>query len=124
VSDNRKYLRERLGKLGRGTRREKEILCELADHLEDHAAALEARGVAREAAVRESLDAISNWPHLRDEILAADTEKTNMNYRAKVLWLPALCALTLSNGLLALMQIFGAPAHFYWLGVGGSASFM
>lgn len=41
-----------------------------------------------------------------------------MNYRTKVLWLPALCALTLSNGLLALMQIFGAPAHFYWLSVG------
>ncbi len=44
-----------------------------------------------------------------------------MNYRTKALWLPALCALTLSNGLLALMQIFSAPAHFYWLGAGKSA---
>ena len=41
-----------------------------------------------------------------------------MNYRTKALWLPALCALTLSNGCLALMQIFGVPAHFYWFGIG------
>jgi hypothetical protein len=38
-----------------------------------------------------------------------------MNYRTKVLWLPALCTLTLSNVLLALMQIFGPLTHFYWL---------
>ena len=43
-----------------------------------------------------------------------------MNYRTKVLWLPALCALTLSNVLLALMQIFGPLPHFHWLGAGKS----
>ena len=41
-----------------------------------------------------------------------------MNYRTKVLWIPALCALTLSNVLLALMQIFGRPPHFYVLHTG------
>jgi len=55
-----------------------------------------------------------------ESIRSAETEEMNMNYRTKALWLPALCALTLSNVLLALMQIFGAPAHFYWLGVGKS----
>ena len=105
-------IRERLGKLGLGPRREEEILRELSEHLADHAEALEARGVARDAAAREALDSVSNWPELRKEILSAETEETIMNYRTKVLWLPALCALTLSNGLLALMQIFGPPHAF------------
>ena len=120
MPDNQGLIRERLGKLGLGTRREEEIFCELGDHLEDHAAALEAGGVARDAADREALDSVSNWPAFRNEILSAETEETTMNYRTKALWLPALCALTLSNGFLALMQIFGVPAHFYWLGVGKS----
>jgi hypothetical protein len=118
MPDNQGLIRERLGKLWLETRREEEILLELADHLDDHAAALEARGVARDAAAREALDSVSNWPEFREEILAAETEEAIMNYRTKALWLPALCALTLSNGCLALMQIFGVPAHFYWFGIG------
>src|SRR5208282_4375850 len=96
----------RLGKLGLGTRREEEILRELSEHLADHAAALEARGVAPDDAAQGALDTVSNWPAFRNEILSAETEEVNMNYRTKALWLPALCALTLSNGIVALMQIF------------------
>jgi hypothetical protein len=113
-------LRESLGELGLAPQREEEILRELGDHVEDHAAALEGCGMTSDAAVQEALDSISNWPELRAEIQSAETEEAFMNYRTKALWLPALCALTLSNGLLALMQIFGAPAHFYWLSAGKS----
>jgi hypothetical protein len=109
-----------LGKLRLGTRREEEIVRELSEYLEDHAAALEARRVQQDAAAREVLNSVSNWPKFREEIISAETEGTTMNYRTKALWLPALCALTLSNGLLALMQIFGTPAHFCWFGVGKS----
>jgi len=118
MPDNQKAMRERLGELGLPPRREEEILRELGEHLEDHAAALEINGVASEQAAQEALKAVRDWCELRREILSAENEETNMNYRTKVLWLPALCALTLSNLLLALMQIFGAPAHFYWLSVG------
>jgi hypothetical protein len=38
-----------------------------------------------------------------------------MNYRTKVLWLPALGALILSSGLLAVFQFFGVVPRFYWL---------
>ena len=120
MPSHQKLVKERLGKLALGTRREEEILRELGDHLEDHAATLEARGLTSDAAAQEALDSISNWPELRQEILSAENGGAIMNYRTKSLWLPALCALTLSNGLLALMQIFGAPAHFYWLSVGKS----
>ena len=38
-----------------------------------------------------------------------------VTYRAKVLWLPALGALTLSSVLLALLQFSGLVPRFYWL---------
>jgi hypothetical protein len=50
MPDNEKYLRERLGKLGLPPHREEEILRELSEHLADHAAALEARGLTSDAA--------------------------------------------------------------------------
>lgn len=120
MRDDQELIRERLGKLGLGARRENEILRELEEHLEDHASALEARGVAKDTALREALDCVPNWPELRNEIVSAETEEATMNYRTKALWLPVLCALTMSHGFLALMQIFGAPAHFYLLSLGKS----
>jgi hypothetical protein len=120
MPDNQELIRERLGNLGLGTCREEEIFRELSDHVADHAAALEARGVPRDAAVRAALDSVFNWPEFREEILSAETEEAIMNYRTKVLWLPALCALTLSNVMLALIQVFGPPPHFYWFYTGKS----
>jgi hypothetical protein len=121
MPDNSTYLRERLGRLGLETCREEEIVRELDEHLEDHAAALEARGVTSGAAAREALDSVSDWPGLRNEIVSAETEETIMNYRTKVLWLPSLCAITLSNGIVALMQIFGRPPDSYWLSASGKS---
>ena len=115
MPDYQELVKARLGKLGLGTRREEEIVRELGEHLEDHAAALETSGVTRHEAVEEALKDVSNWGEFRAEILSAETEETNMNYRTKALWLPALCALTLSNVLLATIQIFGPLPHFYWL---------
>jgi len=119
--DGQELISPRLGKLGLGTRREEEIVRELGEHLADHAATLEARGLTSDAATREVLNCVSNWPELRNEIVSAETEETTMNYRTKVLWLPALCAITLSNGLVALMQIFGRPPDSYWLGTAGKS---
>jgi hypothetical protein len=116
MQDNRKYLRERLGKLGVATHREKEIVRELSEHLADHAAALEAQGVEADAAVRQALDSVVDWPELRRQIVLAETEKATMNFRTKAVWLPALGALTLSNVLLALMQVFGPAPRLHWFG--------
>jgi hypothetical protein len=117
--DGQELISARLGELGLATRREEEIVRELGDHLADHTAALEARGVAPDAALREALDSVSNWPELRQEILSVEAEEANMNYRTKVLWLPALGALTLSSGLLAIFQFLGLVPRFYWLSVTG-----
>jgi hypothetical protein len=119
MPDNRGLLKNCLGELGLAPCREKEILCELADHLEDHAAALEARGITNAEAFQEALNGVVDWPEFRAEIYRAETEEATMNYQAtyrtKVLWLPALGALTLSSILLALFQFFGLVPRFYWL---------
>ena len=115
MPDDQELVKARLGKLGLGTRREEEIVRELSEHLADHTAALETSGVTRHEAVEVALKGVSNWREFREEILSAETEETNMNYRTKALWLPALCALTLSNVLLATIQIFGPLTHFSWL---------
>jgi len=108
-----------LGKLALGSRREEEILRELGDHLEDHADALEARGIPSDDAIREALRGVEDWSNFRDEICRAETEEATMNfqvtYRNKVLWLPALGALTLSSILLAIFQFSGLVPRFYWL---------
>jgi len=119
MPDNQGLLRQHLGKLGLGSQREEEIIRELSEHLEDHAAALETRGVARQEAVEEALKTVPEWSELRNEILSAETEEATMNYqgtyRTKILWLPALGALTLSSSLLALLQFSGLVPRFYWL---------
>ena len=112
-------IKARLGKLALGPRREEEILRELGDHLEDHANALEARGMPSDDATREALRGVEDWSNFRDEICRAETEEATMNFqvtfRTKVLWLPALGALTLSSAVLAIFQFFGLVPHFYWL---------
>jgi hypothetical protein len=119
MPNHQDLIRERLGKLALGTRREEEILRELSDHLEDHTNALEARGVANEDAFQEALGGVEDWSNLREEICRAENEEATMNfqvtYRTKVLWLPALGALTLSSILLAIFQFSGLVPRFYWL---------
>jgi hypothetical protein len=119
MPDHHGLLKNCLGELGLAPRREKEILCELADHLEDHAAALEAGGITNEEAFQKAVRGVEDWPKFREEIYRAETEEATMNYqvtyRTKVLWLPALGALTLSSILLALFQFFGLVPRFYWL---------
>lgn len=114
MPDNQGLIRNRLGKLGLGTRREEEILCELSEHLEDHATALEARGITNDEAHREAINSVSNWPELREEIFAAETEEAIMNYRTKALWLPAYCTFVLNMALWVLLQKTGFRPSFFW----------
>ncbi len=124
MPDNRKQLRERLGKLGLGLYREEEIVRELSDHLEDQAGALQALGMTNDEGFQKALSGEVDWPKFREEIYRAETEEATMNYqltyRAKILWLPALGALTLSSSLLALFQFSGLVPRFHWLSSGMS----
>ena len=115
MPDEEEHIRARLGKLGLGTQRENEIIRELGDHVEDHAAELAASGVPSKGAVQRALDCVPDWTALRNQILSAETGEGTMNYRTRVLWLPAFVALILSSGLLAVLQFVGLVPRFYWL---------
>lgn len=123
MPDKQKPLKERLGNLRLRPQREQEILRELGDHLDDHAAALEARGVRSEEAARQALDAVPDWSELGNEILRAETEAAIMNCRTKVLWLPALCTFFLNAILLTILQMAGLRPHIYWLNRGNFIPF-
>jgi hypothetical protein len=128
MPDNRDLLKERLGEMELVPGRREEILRELGDHLEDHAAALQAGGLAPADAVQKALDSVSDWPAFRDEILAAEHEEATMNYqvthRVRALWLPALGALALSGILLAIFRSTGLIPGVDWLSIGSSAVFV
>lgn len=113
MPDELDLVRARVGKLGLAPYREEEILRELAGHLEDQATALEASGMGPEEAVEEALDSVPGWPELRAEIIQAETEEETMNYRAKVLWLPAVVGGVASSSVLAIMQLSGLAPLFY-----------
>ena len=118
MPDNLEIIKRRLGRLGLGVQREREIARELADHIDDHAAELQANEVRPEDAVDEPLDGVSDWTALRSEIIAAETEEESMNQRTRVLWLPAFCTFLLSALLLAGLQIAGYQPRIYWVAEG------
>jgi hypothetical protein len=116
MPNNQDLIRERLGALGLPPQREEEILRELGEHVEDSLAALEAGGILPEQALRDTLDSVSDWPELRKRIVHAETAGRAMNCRTRALWVPALSAIAMSSGLLALVQHAGIAPHLFWVG--------
>ena len=114
MPDERKPIRERLGKLDVEPCRQEEIERELGEHLADLASALEAQGMTREAATKASLESVSDWRQLGKDIQAAERQET-MNHRTKALWLPALGAFFASSSLTAIIQICAPLTHWPWL---------
>ncbi len=122
MPNEQELIRARLGNLGLRRAREEEIIRELGNYVEDHAAELAASGVPSPGDVQQALDCVPDWPALRNQILSAETEEAAMNYRTKVVWLPALGALFLSSTPLAILQYAGYSPRFYFLS-GGHYSF-
>ena len=102
MPNEQELIRARLGNLGLRRAREEEIIRELGNYVEDHAAELAASGVPSPGDVQQALDCVPDWPALRNQILSAETQEAAMNYRTKVVWLPALGALFLSSTPLAI----------------------
>ncbi len=84
----------------------KDVVRELATHLEDTYTALRADGVAEEDAVRQAYEQAGNWEKLSDDIIKIKREG-DMQNRVSQLWVPGLVTLLGSAGLLALLEILG-----------------
>jgi len=87
----------------------REVIEELAAHLEEACAELCKQGMTEEAAARRALSQVTDWHKLRRKIQTARMKENIMSNRVTQLWVPGLLTFTLSMVFLAVFQIFGPP---------------
>ena len=106
--DWEELVRAKLAELAIEHREKREVIEELAAHLEESYESLRTKGLPEQAAMQQTLAQVADWQDLRRRIQVARTRKENiMNDRVRQLWLPGLLTFVLSMGLLELVQKFG-----------------
>jgi hypothetical protein len=85
----------------------REVIAELAGHLEETFEELRRQGLPEEAAVERALSQVENWQSLRREIQIARSKENIMTNRVRQLWLPGFLTLLLSMVLLMVIQFIG-----------------
>jgi len=106
--DWEELVRAKLAGLSIEPREKREVIEELAGHLEESFESLRTNGLPEQAAMQQTLAQVADWQDLRRRIQIARTMKENMmNDRVRQLWLPGLLTFALSMGLLALVEEFG-----------------
>src|SRR5712691_8727872 len=97
---------ERLRHLGLGAEQRKEVVAELAGHLEDSYEQFRAQGIEGPEALRLTLKEHTDWQKLARKIGSAKHKEGVMNNRTKTLWLPGLVSLTAASTLLMGLERF------------------
>jgi hypothetical protein len=100
-------VREHLAGLSFEAEERREIIAELAAHLEETFEELRQQGLAEEATVSRTLLQVKDWQSLRRKIQAARRKENFMSNRVRRVWLPGFATLFLSTILLALTEIYG-----------------
>jgi cellulose synthase/poly-beta-1,6-N-acetylglucosamine synthase-like glycosyltransferase len=100
-------VRKQLGELSLEPGEHREVIAELAAHLEESFEELRLQGLAEEAAVTRTLLQVKDWQDLRRKIQTARRKENIMSNRVRQFWLPGFATLFLSMILLALTQIYG-----------------
>lgn len=102
--DWKEIVRERVGDMRLDASQQDEVICELADHLEETYEGLCAKGICKSDALERSLSEI-NWRQLSRRIQSAKREGMLMNNRTKQFWLPAMVSLAISEGVLLVVTV-------------------
>jgi hypothetical protein len=120
---------QRLANLALEERERREVIAELAGHLEETYEASRQRGASHDEAIRGALLQVDNWNQLQQEIYLARRKENVMNARTSRLWIPSLVTLTASFITLVGFAFLGLkpgplgsrPDHENWSGhlVGG-----
>jgi hypothetical protein len=85
----------------------REVIAELAGHLEESFEQLRRQGLSEGAAVERALSQVKNWQSLRRRIQKARMKEDVMTDRVKQIWLPGFLTLFLSVILLMANEIIG-----------------
>jgi hypothetical protein len=100
-------VREQLAGLSLERHERREVIAELAAHLEETFEDLRQQGLQEEAAVSRTLSLVNDWQDLRRRIQTVRREENIMTDRVRQWWLPGFVALFLSVMLLAVNQFYG-----------------
>jgi hypothetical protein len=112
MPDWRAYVQEHLGLVSDLQASQKEIVSELAGHLEERYEALLASGIPQVEAERLTWETIGSWEDLRNEILFA--KEGFVQNRVTQLWIPGLVTFVGSAGLLVFLEYEGVrPLVFH-----------
>jgi hypothetical protein len=85
----------------------REVIAELAAHIEETFEDLRRQGVPEEVAKERALFQVKDWHDLRRKIQTARRKENIMSDRVRQFWLPGFVTLFLSTSLLALTEIYG-----------------
>jgi hypothetical protein len=105
-------LREKLVGLSLEAGERREVIAELAGHLEESFEELQEQGLTEEAAVERALSQVRDWQSLRRQIQRARMKEYVMTDRVKQVWLPGFLTLFLSVMMLMAIQFFGPQPLF------------
>jgi hypothetical protein len=105
--DWEELVRTKLAGLAMGPGEKREVIEELAAHLDETCAELRGRGFSDEAAAQHALSEVKDWHDLRSRIQVARRKENIMSNRVKQFWLPGLWTLFLAMVLLEIIQLFG-----------------
>jgi hypothetical protein len=107
MPDWQKTVSERLSDLRLQDCDRKDVIAELAAHLEERYHALCEAGLSEDDAARRALSEVRNWKKLERQIYSARRKDNTMNARVKCVWLPGLLTFFISMVLLEVAQKFG-----------------
>jgi len=107
MPDWNEIVRRELAGLALGPEERREVVAELAAHLEETCEATLRRGVSEDEALRRTLLQAGDWRHLRQRIQAARSKEGSMTDRVRQWWLPGFVALFLSMMLLMANEFIG-----------------
>jgi len=94
----------------------RDVIAELAAHLEEVYEEARARGSNDVDAMQRTLQEVENWDVLATKIARAKSEEDSVNHRTKSLWLPGMATLLGASALLALIQFAGFQPRLVWFG--------
>jgi len=100
-------LRQKLVGLSLEAGERREVIAELAGHLEETFEELQQQGLTEEAAVERALSQVRDWQSLQRRIQRARMKEDVMTDRVRQVWLPGFVALFLSMMLLSVNQVYG-----------------
>jgi len=105
--DWEELVRTKLAGLAIGPGENREVIEELAAHLDETCAELRGRGFSDQDAAQHALREVQDWHDLRCRIQIARRKENIMSNRVKQFWLPGLGTLFLAMVLLEIIQLFG-----------------